>query len=215
MTSLEKCVALQERVGNWEWADMIALYCRNSTEEDSEFARRMSVLLQEMVAAYDKRVDFIRELETVSCVAATVKTTEFLNDALWKDDRRMQRLRKLQMNADLMAYEKEKFTREALMCLFVWGLLFCVMSCLINDLGKEAEEKAHETEMFVHKLKEINEDLRQAREINALCARATAIVDERESFVDELDILVGRREFELRDQEKGIFIKKLKGNLDF
>nr|GFA10992.1 hypothetical protein [Tanacetum cinerariifolium] len=39
---------------------------------------------------------------------------------------------------------------------------------------------------------EISEDLRQAREINALCARVTAIFDERESFVDELDILVGR-----------------------
>ncbi|GKC68062.1 hypothetical protein Tco_1100660 [Tanacetum coccineum] len=40
--------------------------------------------------------------------------------------------------------------------------------------------------------REINKDLRMAREINALCARATAIVDERESFVNELDMLAGR-----------------------
>ncbi|GKC74650.1 hypothetical protein Tco_1120533 [Tanacetum coccineum] len=39
--------------------------------------------------------------------------------------------------------------------------------------------------------REISEDLRLSREINALCARLTAIVDERENFVDELDILVG------------------------
>ncbi|GJV71859.1 hypothetical protein Tco_1491854 [Tanacetum coccineum] len=88
--------------------------------EDNEFARRMGVLLQEMVAAYDDRVDFIRELEAVPGIAIAVKTAEFLNDALWKDDRRIQ------------------------------------------------------------------------REINALCVRATAIVDERESFVDELDMLAGR-----------------------
>nr|GEW87405.1 hypothetical protein [Tanacetum cinerariifolium] len=94
-------------------------------EEDSEFARRMGVLLQEMEAAYDERLDFIQELEAVLGATVAVKTTEFLNDALWKDNRRM----------------------------------------------------------------EISEDIRLAGEINALCARVTAIVDERETFVDELDIL--------------------------
>ncbi|GKC14534.1 hypothetical protein Tco_1011316 [Tanacetum coccineum] len=94
----------------------------------------------------------------------------------------------------------------------------------LNDLGKEAKERAREIEMFVQKLK---------FEINALCARVTTIVDERETFVDELDMLVERpvpgmmtefmkqvqgkdipnlmklqilgREFELRDQEKKAF----------
>nr|GEX21235.1 hypothetical protein [Tanacetum cinerariifolium] len=90
MTSLVKCAELKDRVGGWEWADMMALYC----------------------------------------VDAVVKTAEFLNDALWKDERRLQR--------------------------------------------------------------EIIEDLRPAREINALRARVTAIVDQREMFVDELDMLAGR-----------------------
>ncbi|GKB58648.1 hypothetical protein Tco_0914834 [Tanacetum coccineum] len=57
-------LALQERVGGWEWADMMV-------------------------------VDFIRELEAVLGVAAAVKTAEFLNDPLCKDDRRIQRLWKL------------------------------------------------------------------------------------------------------------------------
>ncbi|GKC24853.1 hypothetical protein Tco_1027003 [Tanacetum coccineum] len=39
---------------------------------------------------------------------------------------------------------------------------------------------------------EISEDLRLSREINALCARLTGIVDERERFIEELDKLVGR-----------------------
>ncbi|GJW69020.1 hypothetical protein Tco_0123444 [Tanacetum coccineum] len=58
-------------------------------EEDSEFARRMGVLLQEMEAAYNERVDFIKELEAVPGVNAAVKTSEFLIDALWKDERRL------------------------------------------------------------------------------------------------------------------------------
>nr|GEW28991.1 hypothetical protein [Tanacetum cinerariifolium] len=81
MTSLVKCTALQERVGGWEWTDMMALYCKN-VAEDSEFVRRMGVLLQEMVAAYDDRVDFIQELEAVSGILVVVKIAEFLNDAL-------------------------------------------------------------------------------------------------------------------------------------
>nr|GFB93883.1 hypothetical protein [Tanacetum cinerariifolium] len=81
MTSLAKCATLKKRVGGWEWADMMALYCQNVTKEDSEFARRMGVLLQEIEAAYNERADFIKELETVPGVDPTIKTAEFLNDA--------------------------------------------------------------------------------------------------------------------------------------
>nr|GEY70996.1 reverse transcriptase domain-containing protein [Tanacetum cinerariifolium] len=63
--SLTKCMALKERVSDWEWADMMALYCQNAVEEDSKFARRVGVLLKEMEAVYKERVDFIKELEAV------------------------------------------------------------------------------------------------------------------------------------------------------
>ncbi|GJV72871.1 hypothetical protein Tco_1492866 [Tanacetum coccineum] len=188
MTSLVKCAALQERVGWWEWADIMVLYCKNAAEEDREFARRMGVLLQEMVAAYDDRVDFIRELEAVPGIAASVKTAEFLNDALWKDDRRIQSL--------------------SVTC----GYHDVSCGCRITVCGRLVSSSD-----YISAFWEISEDLRLAREINALCARATAIVDERESFVDELDMLAEGlyQEFELRAQEKGIFIEKLKGNVDF
>ncbi|GJS36002.1 hypothetical protein Tco_0534384 [Tanacetum coccineum] len=61
---------------------------------------------------------------------------------------------------------------------------------------------------------EISIDLRLTREINALCDRLTAVVDEREAFVDELDMLAGK-EFELRAQEKELFIEKLKAICSF
>ncbi|GKE30525.1 hypothetical protein Tco_1445909 [Tanacetum coccineum] len=67
---------------------------------------------REMEVAYNKRTDFIKELEAVPGVNVAVKTAEFLNDALWKDERRLQTLDKLWMDANLMAYEKEKFTEK-------------------------------------------------------------------------------------------------------
>ncbi|GKB92567.1 hypothetical protein Tco_0964839 [Tanacetum coccineum] len=137
-------------------------------QEDTKFARRMGVLLQEMVAAYDDRVDFIRELEAVPGIAVAVNTTEFLNDTLWKDDRRIQSLS---------------------------------VTCGYHDVSCGCR---------ITVMMEISEDLRLAREINALCARATAIVNKRESFVDELDMLA-----EGLCREKGVFIEKLKGNVDF
>ncbi|GKF86429.1 hypothetical protein Tco_0254256 [Tanacetum coccineum] len=112
MSSLIKCAALKERVGVWEWADIMMLYCRNVAEKDSEFSRCMGVLLREMEVRYNERVDFIKELEVVLGVDAAFKTAEFLNDALWNDERRLQRLRKLQMDADIIVYEKEKFMEK-------------------------------------------------------------------------------------------------------
>ncbi|GJT87010.1 hypothetical protein Tco_1068727 [Tanacetum coccineum] len=63
--SLPKCRALRDVVGGWDWAAMMVLYCQISIAEDHDFARRMNQLLQEMVVAYDDKVDFIQELEAV------------------------------------------------------------------------------------------------------------------------------------------------------
>ncbi|GKC46004.1 hypothetical protein Tco_1063726 [Tanacetum coccineum] len=38
----------------------------------------------------------------------------------------------------------------------------------------------------------ISEDLRLPKEINRLCASLTTIIEEREHFIDELDVLVDR-----------------------
>nr|GEU45608.1 protein NYNRIN-like [Tanacetum cinerariifolium] len=86
----------------------------------------------------------------------------------------------------------------------------------------------------------MSDDLRLARQINALCDALTDVIDGKESFVVELDMLVGkfvprkmaefmmhgkdilnliklqilRREFELRAHKKDLFIDKLKAWLD-
>nr|GEX42590.1 nucleic acid-binding, OB-fold protein [Tanacetum cinerariifolium] len=105
------------------------------------------------------------------------------------------------------------------------------------SLMREVEVKARE------KSRGISNDVRLGTEIIALCARLTVIVDERVNFFNELDMLALEfvpvkmvelmkqiqdkdirnlmklqrlgREFELRGQEKDIFIRKLKGTIDF
>ncbi|GJX35747.1 hypothetical protein Tco_0247304 [Tanacetum coccineum] len=68
--------------------------------EDHKFASQISALLRDMIAAYDDKLDFIRELKVLPGVIAAVKTTELLNETLWKDDRRLRKLRNLEMDAD-------------------------------------------------------------------------------------------------------------------
>nr|GFA61999.1 hypothetical protein [Tanacetum cinerariifolium] len=97
--------------------------------------------------------------------------------------------------------------------------------------------------MFIlHCCREIVEDITLDREINVLCARLIDVIDERENFIDKLNVLAGRRvpkkmdefmevvqgkdvlnlmklqilgrEFEVRAWKKDIFIEKLKGNMD-
>nr|GEZ16456.1 hypothetical protein [Tanacetum cinerariifolium] len=158
-----------------------------------------------MNEACQDRIDFVRELESVVGVTVMAKTVVFLKEIMDK------------------APVSEKYVVST-----------------VSDINKIGTKES----MFIlHCHMDISKDLRLAREINALCARVTTIIDERENLVGELDILVGRsipgkmaefmkqvqgndipnlmkmkilrREFELRAQEKGIFIEKLKGNMEF
>nr|GEY43742.1 uncharacterized mitochondrial protein AtMg00810-like [Tanacetum cinerariifolium] len=65
---------------------------------DQDFVIRMSGLLQEIVNAYDEKVDFIRELEVMLGVDAAVKTIVFSNENLWKDEKRLQKLRNMKID---------------------------------------------------------------------------------------------------------------------
>ncbi|GKD61389.1 hypothetical protein Tco_1298898 [Tanacetum coccineum] len=95
-----------------EWVDMMVLYYQRSAAEGREFSRRINVLLQEMVAAYDDKLNFIRELDVMSGVGAAVKTTEFLNETLWKDDKRLRKLRNMEMDAEEGFDQKECFIQK-------------------------------------------------------------------------------------------------------
>ncbi|GKE42367.1 hypothetical protein Tco_1469651 [Tanacetum coccineum] len=112
MTSMPKCRALRDAVGGWDWVQMMSLYCQSSAADERNFAGRLIDLLQEMINAYDEKVEFIWELEAVSGIAAAVKTVEFLNENLWKDDKRIRKLRNMNIDAGMKADEMENFVHK-------------------------------------------------------------------------------------------------------
>ncbi|GJR68310.1 hypothetical protein Tco_0014375 [Tanacetum coccineum] len=108
----------------------------------------------------------------------------------------------------------------------------------LADLVKEGRER------FIYYCERSKlDDIRLARQINVLCDTLTTVIDERWSFVGELEMLAYKfvsgkmaefmkemqdkdilnlmklqilgREFELRAREKDLFIEKLKGNMDY
>nr|GEU31554.1 hypothetical protein [Tanacetum cinerariifolium] len=87
---------------------------------------------------------------------------------------------------------------------------------ICDELRRSVSTSYWEPQFILRCRREIAEDVILAREINSLCACVTAIVDERESFVDDWTCLRQiEREFELRAREKNIFIEKLQGNMDY
>nr|GEW43959.1 hypothetical protein [Tanacetum cinerariifolium] len=153
-----ECASLRERVGGWEWVDTMVLYCQWSAAEDREFMGRINVLFYEMLAAYGDKMDFIWELKVVPGVVAAFKTAEFLNETLWKDDKRLRKLQNMEMGPEERAYQKESVPEK------------------MAEFMKEIQGK------YIHNLMKLQ--------------------------------ILGR-EFELRAQEKNLFIRKLKGNMDF
>ncbi|GKA06642.1 hypothetical protein Tco_0685866 [Tanacetum coccineum] len=78
---------------------------------------------------------------------------------------------------------------------------------ICDELRNSARKLDWESQFILRCHREIAADLRLAREINALCTRVTAIVDERERFVDELDLLMGR----YVPDKMGDFMKEVQG----
>ncbi|GKE38240.1 hypothetical protein Tco_1461645 [Tanacetum coccineum] len=78
---------------------------------------------------------------------------------------------------------------------------------ICDKLRNSANLLDWEPQFILRCRREITEDLRLVREINALCARVTAIIDQREMFVDELDMLAGRHVPDKMDD----FMKQIQG----
>ncbi|GJT92834.1 hypothetical protein Tco_1081679 [Tanacetum coccineum] len=112
--ALEKELHVQkiEHVGEWDLSKRMALYSKSVAADDFEFARRITMLYQEMEIAYGEELDLIQELEVVPGVAVAAKTVEFLNDKLWKDDKVLTKLHNIEILARDCDYQKEEFVER-------------------------------------------------------------------------------------------------------
>nr|GEW83229.1 hypothetical protein [Tanacetum cinerariifolium] len=61
-----------------------------------------------------------------------------------------------------------------------------------DELHQSVNSPEWEDMFILYYRRAVSEDLRLAIEINGLCAGLTAVIEEREHFIDELDILVDR-----------------------
>ncbi|GJU38848.1 hypothetical protein Tco_1191805 [Tanacetum coccineum] len=61
-----------------------------------------------------------------------------------------------------------------------------------DELRRAVNSSEWEDMFILYYRRAVSEDVRLAREINALCVGLTAVIEEKENFVDELDVLVDR-----------------------
>ncbi|GJS24643.1 hypothetical protein Tco_0453275 [Tanacetum coccineum] len=150
---------------------------------------------------------FNHKLEAISNVSAAAKTFEFLNETLWKDDKRLRKLRNMEMNAEEKAARKSDLFRsfdvsiaiakDLRLATAVNGLCDG-LTAVIEERGQLIDEIDILVERFVpRKMSEFIKEM-QGKDTKKLM---------------KLQIL--DREFELRSREKYLFIDKLKDNMDY
>ncbi|GKC97484.1 hypothetical protein Tco_1167759 [Tanacetum coccineum] len=85
MKWLPMCVELEEAVGARNWLDMAILYCRQFSAEHQDFAIKVNRLVGQMHEAFEDRMAFVRELNSVTGVAVTAKTAMFFTEMMNKE----------------------------------------------------------------------------------------------------------------------------------
>ncbi|GJY86832.1 hypothetical protein Tco_0500858 [Tanacetum coccineum] len=184
-----------------DWTDVLIHLCRKAAAEDIRFATQLNTLRGEMANVCEKRRNLAYELSSFKGIIVAGKAAEFMTDTLRKDDAEMAQLRELERPMELRALEKELFIQKLVhnasecMCLAFEAYRIKAMAVLpiCDELRQTVNISDWEVMFILRCRREIAEDLSLAREINALCARLTTVIDERENFKDGLDVLAGRR----------------------
>nr|GEY00269.1 hypothetical protein [Tanacetum cinerariifolium] len=142
-------------------------------------------------AGLDRRA-FVRELRCVSGETVPAKVAVFLEEMMNKED---------SMELELCNLEREAKERVCEIKFFVGKLMrddrapktqTIAALPICDELRRSVDTTDWESQFILHCRREIAEDIRLESEINLLCMRLTAIVDEKEAFADELDMLVGK-----------------------
>nr|GEW18011.1 hypothetical protein [Tanacetum cinerariifolium] len=160
-----------------------------------------NTLREELENVCEKRKNLAYELMNVKGIIVAGKVVKFVTDTLRKDDAEMAYLHELERQMELRPLEKElciqKLVQNAseCMCLALEAYRIQAMAALpiCDELCQTVNSSDWEVMFILCCCRKIAKDLRLAREINALFAHLTAIIDERENFKDELNVLAGRR----------------------
>ncbi|GJV28507.1 hypothetical protein Tco_1384955 [Tanacetum coccineum] len=169
--------------------------------EDLRLEREINGLCDGLTGVIEERELFIGELKTLLDIFVPDKMCEFLKETQAKYTDKMMKFSDTVQSFFLFLVDddnserSERFAEEPFGSAVVLALVLWFFDRFVsNFLAVMVETIVCATSSMRHvvMLREISKDLWLSREINALCARLTDIVDERERFVDELDRLIGR-----------------------
>ncbi|GJU62463.1 hypothetical protein Tco_1244298 [Tanacetum coccineum] len=216
----------------------------------------------DMIVACEDSVAFVGELQSVVGETVSAKTAVFLEEMMNKEGSMEWQLRGLEKEVREMVFEIDSFLlklmdeepshkrvfrgddgqRDAVSCLDRTTQSMAALP-ICDELRRAINSPDWEARFILYCRRAISEDQSLAWQINALCDTLTSIIDEKENFVQELDVLANMfipkkmgefmkeslgkdipnlmklqilgREFKLRAREKEVFIEKLKGNMEF
>ncbi|GJW42997.1 hypothetical protein Tco_0071796, partial [Tanacetum coccineum] len=229
MAWLPICGELRSSSYSVHWEPMFILYCQRSISEDYRLASEINRVVGEVNNVVITKDQFLKELDRLGVRPVPAKLAEFLREIQMRDKETVAKLQILEKEMELNT-----------LC----PVTNIGQENGIQESGEGSFHPDSEgIDEFLSLLRSIAEDLRLTGEINALCDGLTAVIDEIGYFFNELNVLVGssvpdkmaefmrgvqdkdipnlmkmqilRREFELRAQEKNLFIEKLKGNMYF
>nr|GEY60042.1 hypothetical protein [Tanacetum cinerariifolium] len=223
MAWLPKCEELERAVAGRNWLDMMIVYFDEYAYEQREFTRRLNGLIGEMNEACADRMDFVQELQSVVGESVAAKTAVFLEHMMNKEGSRECQL------ADLVTEGGDKGAIVKACGYFVGmcilegdSLPICdelrrsvdstyAMAALpiCDELRRSVDSTDWEPQFIYYCERSKLDDIRLARQINALCDTLTCVIDERRAFIEELELLA------YKAREKDLFIAKLKGNMGY
>nr|GEV78854.1 hypothetical protein [Tanacetum cinerariifolium] len=183
----EEYIAELKALGRYEGAVKTMRFMKGLQQDDLERHDRLLLLMREMEVK-------AREKSRLSGYQWEDMFILYCRRAIAEDSRLAREIHGLHDGLTALIEESELF-----LALVLWSFSRSVFDFLAGTV-----------EIIVcatSSMREITEDLRLSREINALCVRVTDIVDERERFVNELDQLGGR----LVPERMVEFIKEVQG----
>nr|GEV64819.1 hypothetical protein [Tanacetum cinerariifolium] len=167
MAWLPKCEELERAVGGRNWLDMMIVYFDEYAYEQREFNRRLNGLIGEMNEACADRMTECQLADLVNEGREMLGQIEFFVGKLMRDAKG----------------EELPFAMQLQITYPMAALPICdELSCTVNMADWEPQ--------FIYYCERSKlDDIRLARQINALCDTLTTVIDGRWPFIMELDVL--------------------------
>ncbi|GKB62886.1 hypothetical protein Tco_0919072 [Tanacetum coccineum] len=181
---------LRYKADSSDWTDILSYLCREAADEDKRIATKLNRLREEILIIYEKRRNLTDELRSIRGIVVVGKATESVTDTLRNDN--------AQVAYDLEESEAKAVWYKICSDLEESGVKAVVTVCFLaisalpicDELRRAVSTTDWEPQFILYCQRAMDEDQMLAWQINTLCDTLTDIIERRENFVAELDMLV-------------------------